>query len=220
MRTAGLKTWHNLIYPITGFFRAKRGRFILKHFPNINNLKICDLGGSRHFWDNLGLDMPRKNITIYNISTNETGAIKGGKEEIQLHIYDGYNVPVKDRHFDLLICNSVLEHVPVEKRKVFAREMVRISKNIMCQTPAYVFPIEPHFIMPFIHWLPKRISYYLVFVSPWKILSRPSLNTIRGYFFGTNLLREKELRELFPKSSIEYEYFCGLKKSYLVVQKR
>lgn len=219
MKAAGLKTWHSLIYPVTGYFRARRGRFMLKHFPCITSMKICDLGGSRHFWDNLGLDVLKKNVTIYNISTDETSAIKGGADQIKLHIYDGYNVPVKDQHFDLLICNSVLEHVPAGNRRVFAREMVRISKNIMCQTPAFVFPVEPHFIMPFIHWLPKRISYYLVFISPWKILSRPSLNTIREYFFGTNLLKEKELCELFPESSIEYEYFCGLKKSYLVIRK-
>lgn len=219
MKAAGLKRWHSLIYPVTGYFRRRRGKFILRHFPLIKSLKICDLGGSRHFWDNLGLDLPKKNVTIYNISANETGAIKGGKGEIKINIYDGYNVPVRDKYYDLLICNSVLEHVSATKRKILAREMMRISKKMLCQTPAYVFPVEPHFIMPFIHWLPKEIAYYLVFISPWKILSRPTTNTIREYFFGTNLLKESELRELFPEASIEYEYFCGLKKSYLLIMK-
>jgi hypothetical protein len=50
--------WNSLIYPVTRYFRRGRGDFISNNFPSIRNARICDLGGSRHFWDKLGLDLP------------------------------------------------------------------------------------------------------------------------------------------------------------------
>ena len=186
-------------------------------FPGLRGLRICDLGGSKHFWEKVGLDVPEENITIYNMSKNETETISGDAYQgIVLRIFDGKTIPVEDNSFDLLTCNSVLEHVPKPQRASFVEEMRRVSKHVYCQTPAYSFPIDPHFIMPFIHWLPKTLGKYLLCFSPWKILSKPSKDTIDAYFHGTFLLREGELRKLFPDCEIYYERFLGMVKSYVV----
>lgn len=215
-----LKLWHGVIHPIMKYFRKRRGRRLLKHFPDMGELRICDLGGSRHFWEKLDIGVPHKNITIYNINDDETQALRTENySDIEIRKYDGMTVPVGDNFFDLLICNSVIEHIPKPERAQIAKEMTRISRRIFCQTPAYSFPIDPHFLMPFIHWLPKKWGEYLLYVSPWKILSNPSRETVDHYFLGTNLLRKRELAELFPACAIEYEYFLGFVKSYLVVSK-
>lgn len=186
----------------------------------MGELRICDLGGSRHFWEKLDIGVPHRNITIYNINDDETQALHTENYgDIEIRKYDGMTVPVEDDFSDLLICNSVIEHIPKAERAHIAEEMARISKGIFCQTPAHGFPIDPHFLMPFIHWLPKKWGRSLLYVSPWYILSNPSRETIDRYFLGTTLLKEKELAELFPSYTIEYEYFLGFVKSYLVVSK-
>ncbi len=147
--------------------------------------------------------------------------MSGNNDQAILYkIYDGMNIPVKDNYFDLLMCNSVIEHVPVSKRASFAQEMLRVSKNVFCQTPAANSPIEYHFLMPFIHWLPKKWGYYLVHLSPWRVISKPDAAIIWDYFWGTNLLKEDELRALFPNGIIHYEKMLGIIKSYYVIVRK
>ncbi|MBV5347439.1 methyltransferase domain-containing protein [bacterium] len=216
-----MKLWHNFIHPLTSYFRKQRGTYLRSKFPELGTYHICDLGGSRHFWEKLSIsDLIYKNITIYNISAGETQSIHstgGICSDIKIVIYDGLKIPVADATFDLLVCNSVLEHVPPQHRAKLVIEMKRVAKRIFIQTPAYSFPIEPHFIMPFVHWLPRSVGFWLIHCSPWRLLSRPSVETIASYYWGTQLLRKSDIEELFPGETIQYEKFFGIIKSYYVV---
>lgn len=212
-----MSLWHRIIHPITQHFRQRRGRFILSQFPDIRSLKICDLGGSQHFWDKLGIDVPYEHITIYNISHSETQGVAADEQRIRVHIYDGHRLPEADGAFDLLICNSVLEHVPPAQRAALCVEMLRVAKAVFCQTPARSFPVEPHFLMPFVHWLPRGLGFQLIKLSPWRLLSRPDRATIEEYWWGTQLLDRRELQALFPAARIEAEDMFGLTKSYYVI---
>ncbi len=216
-----MSLWHRIIHPITQHFRQRRGQFLLQAFPDIARLKICDLGGSQHFWDKLGLDVPHDQITIYNISLAETQGIEDPAGQaagrIRVLIYDGQHIPEPDHSYDLLVCNSVLEHVPPTQRAALATEMKRVARSVFCQTPANSFPIEPHFLMPFVHWLPRWLGFQLIKLSPWRLLSRPDAATIKEYWWGTRLLGSRELQALFPGTPIVGERVLGLTKSYYVV---
>src|SRR4051794_26662392 len=61
-------------------------------------------------------------------------------------------LPFADNEFDLAYSNSVLEHV--NDRAGLAREIRRVARSWWVQTPAFSFPIEPHALLPFAHWLP------------------------------------------------------------------
>lgn len=210
--------WHSFIFPILGYFRRRRGRFLLSRFPEVRTFSICDLGGSEHFWDELSIGISRKRITLYNISRVETQGLNTNSEHSDLVLYDGRRVPVEDGAFDLCICNSVIEHVPPEQREQFAREIMRVGRRIFVQTPAFEFPFEPHFLLPFLHWLPKPLGYWLACISPWRILSWASTATVRAYYFGTHLLTRDELRKLFPGCSITSERFLFFAKSHYVIR--
>jgi SAM-dependent methyltransferase len=211
--------WHRTIHALTRRFRERRGQFMVQHFPALRSLRICDLGGSNHFWEKLALNVPPHHITIYNISADETQGIEGDDSgRIQVHLYDGRHIPVPDKAFDLLVCNSVLEHVPADQRAALAAEMRRVAKSVFCQTPAKSFPLEPHFLLPFVHWLPRKLGFWLIHVSPWRLLSRPSEETIHEYWWGTRLLDRREIEALFPEDSVVAERVLGFTKSYYVVR--
>lgn len=214
-----MNIWHHVIHPITSYFRLKRGRFLLAQFPDIRKYKICDLGGSRHFWQKLNLNIEPSQIIVYNISDAETDSIAGGAEaDIRVVLYDGKCIPVEDGAFDLLVCNSVLEHVPRAQRTALASEMRRVAKRVFCQTPAYEFPIEPHFIIPFIHWLPRRLGFQFAKISPWRLISRPTAATLSSYWWDTQLLNRREILEIFPFANILNERVLGLTKSYYIIE--
>ncbi len=94
-------------------------------------------------------------------------------------------LPFADGAFDLVYCSSVIEHVPRERRAAFAAEVRRVGRGWFVQTPAWSFPLEPHALLPFAHWLPPR-------------LRRPywRLGTA-GAWEEIELLRRRELEALF-----------------------
>jgi SAM-dependent methyltransferase len=66
-------------------------------------------------------------------------------------------LPFADGEFELVYCSSVIEHIPPNRRAAFAAEVRRVGGGWFVQTPAWSFPIEPHALLPFAHWLPPRL---------------------------------------------------------------
>ncbi len=63
--------------------------------------------------------------------------------------------PLEDESCDLVICAQVYEHVPDDRR--LAEEVYRVLKPggvVFFSGPNWLFPIEGHYHLPFLHWLP------------------------------------------------------------------
>jgi hypothetical protein len=209
--------WEPFIHGLSSRFRRARARRILRLFPDIANGRVCDLGGSLHFWETVAGIIDCGDLTILNISQDGQSKSRGGDDRCRITLYDGQHIPFPDRHFDTLLCNSVIEHVPPAHRSSLCAEMRRVSKRIVLQTPAFGFPIEPHFVLPCLHWLPRSIGRKLAFISPWRVLSQPPPGHLKIYFDEITLLRRSDLQALFPELRIVTERFIGLPKSYLIV---
>lgn len=72
---------------------------------------------------------------------------------------DGLHLPYPDSTFDLIICTQVYEHVPDDRHLV--PEMQRVLKPggiVFFSGPNWLFPIEPHYFLPFLHWLPSPLA--------------------------------------------------------------
>ena len=77
------------------------------------------------------------------------------------------------------------------------------------RTPNRAFPIEPHALLPFVHWLPRRAGRAL-----WRLgVSGDPYDEVR-------LLGARELRRLFPDAVIVRERAGPLTKSLLAVGPR
>ena len=83
--------------------------------------------------------------------------------------YPGDIFPFKDKQFDWVFSNAVIEHVGSEEDQVlFINEIVRVSKQAFITTPNKLFPVESHtdllflhwFNQPFYKWCKKHHSYY------------------------------------------------------------
>jgi hypothetical protein len=97
--------------------------------------------------------------------------------------------------------------------------MRRTGKSVWCQTPAKEFFIEPHFITPFIHWIPKKWQRKLLRnFSIWGLMTRPSQDYVNEMVNELRLLSYKEMRQLFPDCEIIRERFLFMTKSYIAVK--
>lgn len=208
--------WRRMVLPVMQRFRSRRGDAILAVFPDLATYRVADVGGSVHYWDSIGLQPA--SVDIYNISLDQTDGADA-ERNASIILYDGHRLPTDDASYDLALSNSVIEHVPLDQRAAFAAEMTRVGRRVFLQTPNYWFPLEPHFVFPFLHWLPRSIGRHVVAVTPWRLLSRPAPERRRSYFEEIRLLRRSELEQLFPGAEIRPEKVLGLTKSWYVIRR-
>lgn len=75
--------------------------------------------------------------------------------------YDSH--PLEAGSFDLVVCNQVYEHVPDPVRLIrFIRQVLRPGGIAYFAGPNLLFPVEPHALWPFVHWLPRRVAIGLM----------------------------------------------------------
>ena len=99
--------------------------------------------------------------------------------QIPIVVADGRALPFEDQKFDVAFSNAVVEHVGGrDDQERFCHELARVARRVFVTTPNRLFPIDPHTLLPFAHWLPDG--------------RRPrSLDAVRP-------LTARELRSLFP----------------------
>lgn len=104
---------------------------------------------------------------------------------------DACDLPFKDHTFDVVFSNAVLEHVgDTARQQQFIRECLRVGNKVFIATPAREFPVDPHTLIPFAHWLPMRwrnIVYRWLGRDYWAAEERLNLPSVKSF------------RELFPR---------------------
>ena len=91
----------------------------------------------------------------YSAAELEREAEGGGTGDIFVRkVGDARNLSdYADGSVDLVHSNSVIEHVGGwADMRAMADEMMRVGRAGWMQTPAWEFPVEPHFRAPFLHW--------------------------------------------------------------------
>lgn len=80
---------------------------------------------------------------------------------------DAMDLPFADSAVDVIVCSQVYEHVP--DAETLFNEMYRVllpGGVVFFSGPNWLFPIEPHYFLPFLHWLPERLAnLYLRFAG-------------------------------------------------------
>jgi hypothetical protein len=96
---------------------------------------------------------------------------------------DGRDLPFGDQEFDVAFSNAVVEHLGDRtSQEAFVRELCRVARRVFVTTPNRLFPIDPHTLLPFVHWLPTRPRE--------RLLRQPDLHL--------RPLSPRQFRSLFP----------------------
>lgn len=173
----------------------------------------------------------RSNIVLADISEPPMAA---GVKKYGLGGYKVINqdatLPFSDQFFDAIWCNSVIEHVTIDKaelsnaknkdfyrlaeisQKKFASEINRVGKKYFVQTPYVHFPIESHSWLPFIQYLdhPTRVTLSKVLKKYW----------LKQWSSDFYLYNKQRFKGHFPDASLIFEEkACGLCKSLIAVRK-
>jgi hypothetical protein len=181
-------------------------------------ITILDVGGVETFWEVVGpLDFA--DITIINLpeALEKPYWFTGRRPEIHREPGSALDLAVwRHRSPDVIISNSVIEHVGRwDDTAVAARELRSVAQHGWVQTPAFSFPIEPHFALPFVHWFAPQIQAVLLRILPHH--GAGDLGDIaqaRREVEANHILTSGEFAFLFPDSIIIRERFLGLTKSF------
>jgi len=189
-------------------FRTKRGRILKRQIAQLAQylgrpVTVLDVGGRPDYWENVGYENIRK-IHLLNIDENEID--RGTLSELfTSEIGDARQMErFGDKSIDLAHANSVIEHVGAwPDMMAMASEMRRVGLSGWVQTPAWEFPIEPHFRMPFLHWFSAPIRRVALKAS--KDYGALDVATRRYHVDRINLLSYAEVKSLFPQTNIYIE---------------
>jgi hypothetical protein len=193
-------------------------RRFARNFGITNKTRILDVGGTPFNWLLLNV---RPRITIVNMPR----AREAFDEHFTCVFADGRALPFADHSFDIVFSNSVIEHVgDGESQRQFAEEITRVGRAYWVQTPNRRFPIEPHLLTPFLHFLPdtwqRRIARKF---TVWALIERPSPDRwefyIEHYLRDILLLDAGDMRRLFPGAEIVRERLGGWTKALIAVRR-
>jgi hypothetical protein len=192
-------------------FRPDRLRRFYRLLGVAAGHRVLDAGGSSYFWAlaaELGLPMP--DVTIVNLRPAEPAL----PPRVRWIVADARRLPFPDAAFDVVFSNSVIEHVGgADDRRRMADEVRRVGRAYFVQTPDRAFPVEPHALTPFLHWLPERWRRRVPPARTVRALLRPLSTEEAADLASVRLLGRRELAGLFPDAAILRERFLGWPKS-------
>ena len=197
-------------------FRRARMQAFAELFRPAPGTTILDVGGTPYNWALLGTPA---HLTLVNLELPR-GGVDSLPPNVTVVIGDGTRLDFESESFDVAFSNSVIEHVGSwQAQQAFAAELRRVGRGLWVQTPARGFPVEPHLMGVFIHWLPRSWQRRLVrWTTGWGWLVRPSQARIDALLDELRLLDHDEMQQLFPDCEIRRERFLGLTKAYVAVR--
>lgn len=207
-------------------FHGERADLFVEVMDPAPGSRLLDLGSGRG--DPFAARLARRvelEVTLADVTDGPLqDAPRHGFHGVQ--ISPGRHLPFEDDAFDVVLSNSVVEHVtgPPEPggepplpeaewrrrarahQRFFAREVRRVGRGYFVQTPHPGFPVDLHLWLPFTHRLPHPAAVRLARVTDRFWIKRTGR-------VDWSLLEPEELRDLFPGARLRVERTLGLPKS-------
>jgi hypothetical protein len=211
-------TIHDIYRPILRRFRAGRMRRFYRDMAVTPESRILDIGGTPFNWllaVEIGMPAPRS-VTLLNLDAYSEAlprwmnSVKGDARDLGGTL----------NSFDIAFSNSVIEHLETWDNQLrMAHEIARVATRFWIQTPDPRFPVEPHYLAPFVHWIPLRWRGTAALLTPWYLLERPSRVEITRRIAEIRLMNASEMQIAFPGAEILTERLLGWPKALLAVKR-
>lgn len=216
--------------PYSYRYEKKRKEYFLKYLKPTMKDKILDFGGSNGRRMAEIFPEKRKDVYIADISIEDLEFAKNNYGFETILLDESGIVPFENNFFDIVFCNSVIEHVTVDKKDIYkikknrefkvksvlrqnklADEIRRVGKKYFVQTPNKHFIIESHTWLPSLYiYLPRsiQIKFFRLLNRFWIKKSNPDVN----------LLTVKDMIRLFPDAIIKKEKSLLMIKSIIAIK--
>lgn len=126
---------------------------VLDEVIDFSNASVLDIGtGSGHIAHELS--KYAKKVTSVDL-VDERKEKKG----YTFKLAKDETLPFKDNTFDIVVTNHTVEHTPDQDKHL--SETLRVTKLGGCiylATPNKLWLTDPHYKLPFISWLPRKVS--------------------------------------------------------------
>ncbi|GMO17132.1 MAG: hypothetical protein Pg6A_03390 [Termitinemataceae bacterium] len=135
----------------------------------------------------------------------------------------GEPLPFADKQFDIVFCSAVIEHTgDYPEQEKFLAELIRVGKKVFLTTPNKNFPVELHTVLPFVHWLPRKIHQNILSMLGMRFYAKTEnlnlLNAKRIKIFMSNL------KQIIPpppppralRYEITYNRLLGLRSNIIL----
>lgn len=203
--------------------RAKRFQLLVDSLQarGMEQIRVLDLGGTVKHWRMALEAAPEgliRSIDLVNVPPVQEQSETLAGVELRVHggdACDPATFPAGEH--DFVYSNSVIEHVGnLRNQKAMADAIHAYGKPYWVQTPAWSFPIEPHFFFPFFAQLPLGVRTFLHrrfklgFRTP-----EPDWLDARMSCEETRLMKRREVAAMFPQATILRERMFGLTKSFI-----
>lgn len=197
-------------------FRARRADELLRRFPDLRSMRVIDLGGSLTFWENFASQERPRDLTIMNL-----GPVRANLSTPTLIQGDACSADTmfEPEAFDLVVSNSVLEHVGGHhRRQQFANAVEHLATRHRIQTPNLYFPLEPHWLFPGMQFLPFDARVAVARHWHFGHVRAQSHKEAVEEVSACELISRSQLRALFPTSEIWTERVFSLSKSLVAIR--
>jgi hypothetical protein len=205
----------------------RRRSFHLKNLIDLiherhGKVRILDLGGRRVYWEMFDEDwLAARNVHVTLINSADEVARMRQDARFTALAGDACHLPqFADDSFELSHSNSIIEHVGGwDRMEAYVRESRRLAPFCYLQTPYFWFPVEPHFLAPFYHWLPESWRAKILLRMKLGYGRRAAnmgeaMRTIRGAV----LLDRAQLAYFMPDARICFEWLGPFPKSLIAIR--
>lgn len=214
-------------------FHGARARLFVDLMHPREGARLLDLGGSDgSFAARIAQETPLS-VTVADLSPvhRKTVEARGFRYEV---LRDDQGLPFDDGEFDIVLCNSVIEHVtlPLDQCRVtarveerawrdaalcsqaaFAREIRRVGRSYFVQTPHRYFPIDAHIHLPLTNFLSHNNVCRVV-----SLADKYWIKKCDGVA-DWQLLLPDDMKRLFPDANIHVESVLGAPKSIVAFRR-
>lgn len=199
--------------------RSRRRRFaaFMRLMAPREGMRILDVGVTDSSWRSSNFLEARYPWPgqITAVAPAVAPAFNAAFPEVNVVVADGRALPFGDGEFDIGFSNAVIEHVGSrEQQRRFAAELSRTCRRVFLCTPNRAFPVDPHTLLPFVHWLPRQW---------WNAVLRWTGNAQWASEQTLNPLSARDLAALFPagvRVRIERQRMVGLTSVLIAIAER
>jgi len=202
-----------LAYQISTYNRNRKWNTFINEFEINPDVTVLDVGFAEKEYNKTDNYIEKKYPYPYKLTALGVDIPFQFKKRypcVNVVIYNGKKFPFRDKKFDIVWSNAVIEHVgSYDKQLFFIKEIKRVSRYAYITTPNKKFPIEVHTRTPFLHYLPKYIfdKYLFLIGKKWatgEYMNLLSLNDINILLSKARINKYKIIKNRFLGFVMDY----------------